>query len=109
MSKRRISDAVSQGVFAPTAVAYFCMVFGYVRTGLVLYSAFIVVAYLVGWFRRITEWPIISIITLACGPPLLALGHFFSTRNTLTDHPLAPGFMYLVLSLVGGFALQRLD
>src|SRR6185437_5962527 len=107
-SRRRISDAVTQAVFLPTAVAYFCLVIGYLLTGLALYSGFIVVAYLVGWFKRVREWPLISKITLACGPPLLWLGYLFS-RGNIADPTFAPGFMYLVLSLVGGFALRRLD
>lgn len=81
MTRPRISDAVDQAVFAPTAIAYICLVVGYLRTGLALYLTFVLVAYMVGWFKRITEWPLISKIILACGPPLLGLGYIFSTQN----------------------------
>ena len=107
-STRSISDAVTQAVFIPAAVAYGCLVVGYLRTGLAVYSTYIVAAYLVGWFKRIAEWPLISKITLACGPPLLGLGYFFSTQ-IYTSGMMAPGIAYCVLSVVVGIALQRLD
>ena len=107
-SKLLISDAVTRAVFLPTAVAYFSLLVGYIRTGLALYFFFIIAAYLLGWFKRIREWSLISKITLACGPPLLGLGYFFSTENA-TDGSFALGLIYCVLSLVGGYALQRLD
>jgi hypothetical protein len=108
MTRPRISDAVEQAVFLPTAIAYICLVVGYLRTGLAFYLTFVIGAYFVGWFKRIGEWPLISKIILACGPPLLALGHFFSTQN-FRSGMLAPGIIYYVVSLVGGFALKRLD
>ena len=108
MTRARISDAVDQAVFLPTAIAYICLVVGYLRTGLGLYLTFVIGAWFVGWFKHISEWPLISKIILACGPPLLGLGYFFSTQ-TFTSGMIAPGVIYYVVSLVGAFALKRLD
>lgn len=107
-STRRISDAITQAVFLPTPVAYLCLVVGYLRTGLALYSAFIIASYMAGLLKRVAEWPLISKITLACGPPLLGLGYFFSTETT-TYAMYAPGLVYCALSLAGGLALRQLD
>lgn len=108
MARPRISEAVTQAVFLPTAIAYSCLVMGYLRTGLALYLTFITAAYALGWFKRIMEWPVIAKIILACGPPLLGLGYFFSTLN-FTSGMFAPGLIYCILSLVGGYALERFD
>lgn len=103
-----ISEAVTKAVFLPTALEYVFLVVGYPRTGLALYAAFLLAAYLVGAFRRVFEWPLIAKITLACGPPLMGLGYYFSMQDT-TYAMYAPGVIYLVLSLAGGVALRRFD
>jgi hypothetical protein len=83
-------------------------VVGYFRTGLAFYLICVIGAYFLGWFKRIAEWPLISKIILACGPPLLGLGYCFSTQN-FRSGMLAPSIIYYVVSLVGGFALKPLD
>jgi hypothetical protein len=108
MTRPRIADAITQAVYIPTAIAYICLAIGYLRAGLALYLVFIVVGAAVGWFKRIGEWPLVSKIILACGPPLLGLGYYFSTQN-FTPGMYAPGFIYAALGLVGGYALERLD
>ena len=64
-----------------------------------------------GFFKRFAEWPLIAKIVLACGPPVLGLGYFYSTQNTLTGQSglFLPGLIYIVLSLVAWYALRRLD
>ena len=81
---------------------------GYLRTGLALYFTFITGAYALGWLKRFAEWPLITKVILVCGPLLLGLGYFFSTLN-FTSGMFAPGLIYCVLGLVGGYALERLD
>jgi hypothetical protein len=100
------SDRVAKVVFVPTTLAYGWLVVGYVRSGLVLFSVFMVGAHLMGLFRRITEWPVISKIALACGPTLIVLGCYFSTLKTAYAM-LIPGAIYCVLSIAGGLALRR--
>lgn len=108
MTRSRISESVDQSVFYPTAIAYFLVVLGYLRTGLAVYLTFLIVAYFVGWFKRITQWPLFTKLVLACGPFLLGLGYILSTQN-FTGGMLAPGIIYYVVSLVGVAALKRLD
>lgn len=109
MSERpRTSHVVSTAVFVPTALAYAWMSIGYPRSGLALFLVFMVWSYLVGVFKRVSEWPLISKITLACGPPLIALGGYFGTEKT-TYAMMMPGLLYCVLSIAGGLALQKFD
>lgn len=98
-------------VFLPTATAYICVAVGYLRTGFAFYLTFMITSYLVGFFKRLAEWPLIAKITLACGPPVLGLGYFYSTQDTLTGQGgmFLPAFIYFALSLVAGYALKRLD
>lgn len=94
MAKSTFSDGIYHAVYVPTAIAYVCLVVGYLRTGIALYAAFITGAYIVGRFKRIRDWPVVSRITLGCGPPLLGLGWYFSTQ-IFRSGMMLPAFIYL--------------
>jgi hypothetical protein len=104
----RTSYAVSTGVFGPTGLAYIWVSVGYVRSGLILITIFMIWGYLVGVFKRVAEWPLISKITLACGLPLIGLGGYFA-RQKPTYTILVPAFVYCLLSIAGGLALRRVE
>ena len=90
VKSKRISDAVFQAVFVPTSVAYVCLVARYLRTGLILFTAFVSLSYMVGFFKGFTRWPLISKLTLACSAPLIVIGYFFSTQNFFVRVALSP-------------------
>lgn len=104
----RVSDLVFKGFFAPTCLAYFWLIVGYRRSGLILFSVFLLWAYMVGAFKRVMDWPLIAKIALACSILLIGLGYYFSTQS-FTSAMLVPGFACGVLGFVASFALQRLD
>lgn len=108
MTRLRTSDAIEQSLFYPTGGAYLLIVVGYLRVGLAVYLTFLIVACLVGWLKRITEWPLFTKIILASGPPLLGLGYFFSMQR-FTLGMLLPGIIYYILGIVGTAALKGLD
>jgi hypothetical protein len=92
----------------PTAAAYFLVASGFCRGGLSLYAAFMFGSYLAGFFRRFAEWPLLSKITLGCGPPVIGLGYLIWTEN-FANAMLLPGLIYIALGLVGGHLLKQLD
>ena len=59
-------------------------------------------------FKRFAQWPLVSKVTLMCGPMLIGLGCYFSSQKARYAM-LVPCFIYCVLSLVTGVALERLD
>ena len=99
------SGAVGQVIFVPAAVAYSLLIVGYLRLGLLLVSIFWLGAYAIGLFKRFAEWPIVSKITLACSPPLIGLGCYFSTQK-ITYAMVIPGLVYLVLAIAGGVTVR---
>lgn len=101
-------EAVPSVVFGSAGFAYIWLMAGYVSTGLVLYAGSIAVAYKFGWLQRVSEWPLFSKITLACGLPLVGLGCYFSTIQT-SYGMLIPVLIYAGLSLLGGLQLRKLD
>ena len=100
------SQGVSQVVFGMTALAYIWLMAGYLRSGLILFSLSMIIAFRMGLFRRIPEWPVISKITLACAAPLIGFGCYFSTQRT-EYIAWIPGLIYCALSIPGGLALRR--
>jgi hypothetical protein len=106
MTKSGVSKSLERSVFYPTCIAYFLVVVGYLGTGLAVYLAFVIIAYWLGWFRRITEWPLVLKIILACGPPLLGLGYLLSRQN-FTVSMLLPGIIYYVVGAVGALTLLK--
>jgi hypothetical protein len=77
-------------------------------TGLIPYLVFMGASHITGIFKRLPEWPLVSKITLACGPPMLGLDYFFSTQN-FAGGLFMPGYIYIVVGLVAGYALRSLD
>lgn len=103
----RQSERIS-AVFGSAGFAFIWLSAGYIRTGLLLYLASVAIAYRIGLFRRLREWPLSSKVTLACGPPLVALGWFFSTVQ-ITYTMLIPILLYAALSMIGGMQLRKLN
>ena len=101
-------EAAPSVVFGAAGFAYILRMAGYLSTGLLLYAGSIAAAYKFGWFQRVSEWPLLSKITLACGLPLVGLGCYFSTIQT-SYGMLIPVLIYAGLSLLGGLQLRRLN
>ena len=106
--KPTLSQNVASTVFGSAGLAYISLTCRYVRTGLVLYLFCMWASHKGGWFQRVREWPLFSKITLACGPPLVALGWIFSTIRP-SYGMMMPVLLYAALSMIGGLQLRRLD
>lgn len=103
-----ISALVYTTVFSNAFLAYIMLTVGYVRSGLALIIVFVLCAYAAGAFKRVREWPLISKISLACTPLIIAIGCYLSTQKfNLTMA--VPGLIYAAISFAGGMALRRLD
>ena len=92
-------------VFGPTIVAYGWIILGYVLAGLILYAVVMFAAYRLGLFQRISDWPWIAKIALACGLLLIGVGCFFSVLPTAYSM-LIPAAVYVILTIFGGLALR---
>jgi hypothetical protein len=105
---RRLSVLVSNTVFNPALIAYFWIVVKFVWLGLALFTAFAIVAYKLGLFAKVREWPVVSRTALILGPILIATGIFFSTQRT-NYWMIVPGVFYGAFAMVGGFSLRGID
>jgi len=101
---KNLSKSVANVVYVPTALAYGWSFLGFVVSGLLLYLAFMALAYKMDLFEHLQRWPKISQAALYSGPPLVALGCLFSTLPT-SYLMLIPTGIYAVLSILGGVAL----
>lgn len=101
---KNLSKSVANVVFGPTGLAYCWAFLGYVVAGLSLYLIFMALAYKMELFEHVKRWPRVSQAALYCGPALMALGCYFSTRQT-SYFMLIPTGIYAVLSIFGGLAL----
>jgi hypothetical protein len=104
----RLSASVTSVVFYSAGLAFIWVTTGYTVTGLLFYAGSMWAAHRLGWLQRLREWPLLSKIALVSGPPLVALGCFFSTRPP-TYRVLIPFLIYVGLSMIGGLLLGRLN
>jgi len=101
---KNLARSVTYVVYAPTELAYGWIFLGYVVAGLSLYFAFMAGAYKMELFKHVKKWPVVSRAALYCGPVLMALGCYFSTRQT-SYFMLIPVGIYAML---GTFAYRAL-
>lgn len=100
------SESVTYGVFYSAGFSFLWVTTGYTRAGLLLYAVSIWATWRLGEFKQVKEWPLFSKIALVCGPVLIGLGLFFSTRPP-TYAAIIPFLIYAGLSLIGGLQLRK--
>jgi hypothetical protein len=103
-----LAGTVANLAYTPTLLAYGWIVVHYVKSGLCLYLLALAVAYKTGAFERFDRWPIISKAVLYLGAPFIVLGLYFSTVPT-SYSMLVPFFVQMLLSIVAGLSLRRLN
>jgi hypothetical protein len=105
MKTRSLSVLLANTMFSPTILAYFWTTVDFVIPGLVLYAIFSIVAYRMGLFGSLSEWPRVSKTALFLGPLLIVVGVYFSTQRT-SYWMILPGLLYTILVVLGGLALR---
>jgi len=84
----------------PTGLAYGWIVVGFVTAGLLLYAFFMAAAIKIKLFSGLQRWPAISKLALFSGPPLIALGLYFSSLQT-GYYMLIPLVVYFSITTFG--------
>jgi hypothetical protein len=97
MQQRTESKLVANVVYIPTGLAYVWIYLGFVTAGALLYIFFMAAAVKIKLFGGLQQWPAISKLALFSGPPLIALGLYFSTIQTR---------YYMVIPLVVYFSIS---
>jgi len=82
MQQRRETKLVDFVVHIPTGLAYAWIFLGFVTAGMLVYTFFMAAAFKIKLFRGLQQWFAISKLALVSGPPLIALGLYFSTIQT---------------------------
>jgi hypothetical protein len=103
-----VASTVANLAYSPTLLAYGWIIVHYVKSGVCLYLFAMAVAYKTGAFEEFARWPIISKIVLCLGVPFIILGLYFSTSPT-SYSMLTPLFVQMLLSIVAGLSLRRLN
>jgi hypothetical protein len=104
MQKRTEAKLVANVVYIPTGLAYVWIYLGFVTAGTLLYIVFMAAAVKIKLFRRLQQWPVISKLALFGGPPLIALGLYFSTIQT-RYYMVIPLAVYFSISTFGWRAM----
>jgi hypothetical protein len=102
--QRTEAKLVANVVYIPTGLAYVWIYLGFVTAGMLLYTFFMVAAFKIELFRGLQQWPAISKLALFSGPPLIALGLYFSTMQT-RYYMVIPLVVYFSISTFGGRAI----
>lgn len=98
--QQRTEDKLAYVVDIPTGLAYAWIFLGFVTAGMLLYIFFMAAAVKMKLFRGLQQWPAISKLALFSGPPLIALGLYFSTIQTRSSM-LIPLVVYFSISTFG--------
>ena len=108
MKDNSLSAKVATVVFSPTIMAYFLLTVRFVLWGVVLYAVSLLVAYKMNLLEQLKNWPLTSRAALFSGVALITVGIYCSTQQP--SYLMAiPALAYTVLSIVGGFALTKLE
>ena len=89
----------------PTGLAYCWIVVGFVTAGMLLYAFFMAAAIKIKLFSGLQQWPAISKLALFIGPPLIALGLYFSSLQT-GYYMLIPVVVYFSITTFGWRAID---
>jgi hypothetical protein len=100
MQQRTEAKTVDFVVHIPTGLAYAWIFLGFVTAGILLYTFFMAAAFKIKLFRGLQQWSAISKLALFSGPPLIALGLYFSTIRT-EYYMLIPLAVYYSISTFG--------
>ena len=100
MQQRTDAKLVAFVVHIPTGLAYAWIFLGFVTTGMLLYAFFMAAAFKIKLLRGLQQWSAISKLALCSGPPLIALGLYFSTKQT-SYYMLIPLAAYYAISSFG--------
>jgi hypothetical protein len=100
MQLRTEAKTVDFVVHIPTGLAYAWIFLGFVTAGILLYTFFMAAAFKIKLFRELQQWSAISKLALFSGPPLIALGLYFSTIQT-EYYMLIPLAVYYSISSFG--------
>jgi hypothetical protein len=103
-----VAGTVANLAYSPTLLAYAWITVHYIKSGFCLYLFAMVVAYKTGAFEDLERWPLISKIVLYLGVPFIVLGLYFPTLPT-SYSMLTPFFVQMLLSIVAGLSLRRLN
>jgi hypothetical protein len=97
MQQRADAKLVGYVIHIPTGIAYAWIFLGFVTAGMLLYAFFMAAAFKINLLRGLQQWSAISKLALFSGPPLIALGLFFSTIQT-SYYMLIPLATYYAIS-----------
>jgi hypothetical protein len=100
MQQKTESKSVAYVVHLPTGVAYVWIILGFVTAGLFLYAFFTAAAFKIKLFGGLQQWSAIAKCGLFSGPPLIALGLYFSNIQT-SYYMLIPLAVYFLITSMG--------
>src|ERR1700722_15250186 len=100
MQQRTDAKLVDYVIHLPIGLAYVWIFLGFVTAGLLLDIFFMAGAFKIKLFRELQQGPAISKLALFSGPPLIALGLYFSTIQT-SYYMLIPLVVYYAITTFG--------